>query len=112
MDKISNMIKERHCHKSAAIKNKLYTIWGFTHTNEVYDSTCEKFVLLKLPTYYFSRHLDVPIAVISIDNKLVVFQRTKNTCLIYDVENEIWSEKPCEVSRNLLCYSCVKVPQY
>ena len=105
------MIKERHCHKSAAIKNKLYMIGGFKKTSEVYDSTCEKFVLLKCPDGSFSCHLDHPIAVNSIGNKLVVFQRTTSTSLIYDVVKETWSEETCEVSKNLSSYSCVKVPQ-
>ena len=87
-------------------------VGGFTKTSEVYDSNCKKFVLLKLPIYCFSRHLDYPIAVISIGNKLIVFQRTTKTFLIYDVENDTWSEEPCEVSRNLSSYNCVKVPQY
>ena len=107
-----NMVKERFCHKSVAIKNKLYVFGGITKTSEVYDSACKKFVLLKSPDDCFLRFLDFPLAVISIGNKLIVFQRKRNTCLTYDQEKEIWSEEPCEVSRNLSSFSCVKVPQY
>ena len=107
-----SMINERYGHKSVAIKNKLYMIGGFTKTSEVYDSTCKKFVLLKLPDECFSSYLDFPLAVFSIGNKLVVFQRRKSFSLVYDAENDTWSEEPCEVSRNLSSYNCVKVPQY
>ena len=107
-----DMVKERIGHKSVARKNKLYMIGGFTKTSEVYDSICEKFVLLKSPDACFLSHLDFPLSVISICNKLVVFRRNKSFSVIYDVENETWSEEPCEVSRNLSSYSCVKVPQY
>ena len=107
-----NMVEERNNHKSVAIKNKLFIFGHITKTSEVYDSTCEKFVLLKMPTYSFSSNLDVPLAVIPIGNKLVVIQRLNGVSLIFDVENETWSEETCKVLENLLNYSCAKVPQY
>ena len=107
------MVEERCRHKSVAIKNKLYMFGGFTKASEVYDSTCEKFVSLKYPDKWFSYfNFHYPLAVISIGKKLIVFQKTTSTSLIYDVENDTWSEEPCEVSRNLSSFSCVKVPQY
>ena len=107
-----NMVEERNNHKSVAIKNKLFIFGDITKTSEVYDSTCEKFVLLKMPTYSFSSNLDVPLAVISIGNKLVVIQRLNGVSLNFDVENETWSEETCKVLESLLNYSCAKVPQY
>ena len=107
-----NMVEERSSHKSVAIKNRLYIIGGSTKTSEVYDSTCKKFALLKSSDNCFSHHLNFPRAVISIGNKLVVFQRIKGTSFIYDEENDTWSEEPCEVSKNLSSYSSAKVPQY
>ena len=87
-------------------------IGGLTLTSEVYDSTCEKFVLLKSPDDRFTRHLESPLAVISIGNKLAIFQYIKKSFLIYDVVHEAWSEEPCELTKILLSYSCAKVPQY
>ena len=107
-----HMIKERSGHKSVAIKNKLYVFGGFTKTSEVYDSTCKKFVLLKSPDDRFTRHLDFPRAVLSIGKKLVVIQKRTNSSLIYDEENDTWSEESFEVSRNLSAFSIAKVPQY
>ena len=112
MPNMPNMIEKRCGHKSVAIKNKLYMIGGLTKSSEVYDSNCEKFVLLKYSNDCFSCHLDHSFAVISISNKLIVFQRKRSFFLIYDVENETLSEEPCEVLGNLPSYSCVKVPQY
>ena len=107
-----NMIEERNYHKSTAIKNKLYMFGGITITSEVYDSTCEKFVLLKSPNDRFTRHLESPLAAISIGNKIIVFIMKKGTSSVYDTENDTWSEEPFEVGRNLFRYSCAKVPQY
>ena len=107
-----NMIEERNYHKSTAIKSKLYMFGDITITSEVYDSTCEKFVLLKSPNDRFTRHLESPLAAISIGNKIIVFIMKKGTSSVYDTENDTWSEEPFEVGRNLFRYSCAKVPQY
>ena len=110
--RMPNMVEERQSHKSVAIKNKLYMFGGLINTCEVYDSTCEKFVLLKQPTNCFSRQLHVPNAVISIGNKLIIFQKRNDISIIFDVENNTWSKEPCEFLENLSNFSCVKVLQY
>ena len=108
------MIKRRSFHKS--VQNKLFLIDGDrARTCEVYDSTCKKFVLLKSPDSrlinYNDYRLKFPNAVISIRSKIYVFYEKKSTCLIYDIENNTWSEDLFEISKNLSFYSCAKVPQ-
>ena len=107
------MVRCRCLHKSASTRNKLFLVEGDRgRTCEVYDSTCKKFVLLKSPEGRFL-HCSVtfPDAVILIGSKFYVFHRRKSTCLIYDIENDTWSEEPCKVSRNLSNFSCAKLPK-
>ena len=108
-----NMINGRSSHKSASVKNKLFLVEGDrANTCEVYDSTCKKFVLFKSPGYHSPYYpVTFPDAVISIGSKIYVFHSRHYTCFIYDIENDTWSEKQCKVSRRLLRFSCVKVPQ-
>ena len=75
---------------------------GRNVTCEVYDSTCKKFVLLNSPDSRLINYNDYDVSylesAISIGSKIYVFHATKSACLIYDIENNTWSEKPCDVS--------------
>ena len=111
-----NMIYRRRFHKSVAFKNKLFLIDGdHTKTCEVYDSISKKFVLLKSPDSrlinYNNYNYKFPEAVISIRSKFYVFYEKKSTCLIYDIENNTWSEEHFELKKNMSFFSCAKVPQ-
>ena len=103
-----NMIVRRFCHKSVAVKNKLFVIGGYIKC-EVFDSTTNKFTLLKQPTLASRFNLSEPYDVISIGSKLFVFKEDRNV-IIYDFENNKWSAKTCEATRNISYFSCVKVP--
>ena len=105
---LPNMIESRFCHKSVAMKNKLFVIGGYsTEAGEVYDSISKNFVLLKpIPSF-----LDFHSEVISIGNKVLVFQNMRNVVLIYDMENDSWSEESCEITKHLFKFCCVKIPQ-
>ena len=88
------MIEKRCRHKSVAIKNKLFVVGGMENTTcEVFDATCNRFVLLKSPPVSFLRSLCEPAEVISIGSKLVVF--CDENILIYDTAQSEWSEKSC-----------------
>ena len=88
-----NMIEKRYRHKSVAIKNKLFVVGGMANTTcEVFDSICDRFVLLKTPTSFLGS-LREPAEVISIGSKLVVF--CEENILIYDTAQYEWSEKSC-----------------
>ena len=103
-----NMIHQRYCHKSVSIKNKLFMI-GQQHIlrPEVFDSTCNKFVLLNCP---FEAYFIVG-EVLSIGSKLAVICFRTNAVMYYDVENDEWEEKSCELTNNLHGIACVKLPQ-
>ena len=107
-----NMIEERRAHKSVAINNKLFVVGGSPRsTCEVFDSTCDNFVLLKQPPVSFRRHLVSPTAVISIGSKLAVFDNQIEDLLFYHVENDEWSEESYDVTKSICLFSCVKVAQ-
>ena len=106
-----NMVEERCDHKSVAVKNKLFIVGGNTTTCEVYDSGCGKFSSLKLLKETIYGFLRSPSEVLSIENKLLIFKRYEKNVLIYDIEKDDWSEKPCSLIQNR-DDSCVKVPQF
>ena len=107
-----NMIERRENHKSVAIKNKLFVVGGLnTPTFEVFDSTCNKFVLLK-PLNQYNRHLKTLVEVVLIGTRLVLYSEDKNTVLFYDVKNEVWSPNKLKIKTNLSSsLSYTKVPQ-
>ena len=107
-----NMIEGRFYHKSVAVKNKLFVVGGIRSTScEVYDSTCEKFVLLRQPPASFTKYLSIPGEFITIGSNLAVFRHGGN-CLLYDFVNNEWSDKTCEVTKDISWYSCAKLPQF
>ena len=103
-----NMIRGRHRHKSVAIKNKLFLIGGTTPTCEVYDSTLNKFVLLKAPPEYYKDYLCGPAEFISIGRKLVLISNDRHI-LFYNFENDEWLEKSFEVTKNIMEFCCANV---
>ena len=107
------MIEDRSHHKSVAVKNKLFVVGGLLKTTcEVFDSTCNKFVLLKQLPESFQRHLNLPANVFSIGSKLVVLDNVQSKdVLFYYVENDEWTKESFEISTNLPWFGCVKVPQ-
>ena len=105
------MIERRCSHRSVAVKNKLFVVGGHTRSCEVYDSTCNNFVLLKQPPSVFKEYLGFMDEVISIGSKLELFGDYRNSILFYDVEKDEWSDESCEVTNNLRGYGCAKVPQ-
>ena len=108
--KMANMINGKSNHSLIAISNKLFVIGSKWHTNgpntcEVFDNSCKSFVALKSPTTeYFGDK------VVLIDNKIVAFQSDTPFTICYDVDEDKWSSEPCEVTKNLSWFHCVKVP--
>ena len=106
--KLPNMIERRHYHKSVAVKNKLFLVGGDrTKTCEVFNSTTNKFCLLKKPERLFES--SSLTEVISIGTKLNIFCN-KGRVIVFDIDNDEWSEKTCEATKNLLSFSCVRLP--
>ena len=108
-----NMIEKRQNHKSIAIKNKLFIVGGNSKsTCEVFDLTCNKFVLLKPHFKSVEENFDYLAEVISIGSKLVVFGTIIQTIWFYDVEKNEWSEAPFQLTGLLFGFGCAKFPQF
>ena len=105
-----NMINRRGKHNSVAIKNKLFVVASW-RTSEVFDSRCNKFVLLKPPPAVYKYVLDGLVEVITVGSKLVVFGNECDIVVYYDAENDTWSEESCGITKNINHYSCAKIPQ-
>ena len=104
------MINERYGHKSVAVKNKLFVMGGrFINSCEVFDSSNNKFTLLKQPIPAPKNFLSNPSGVITIGSKIFVF-RNMGSVTTYDFESDEWSEKTCETTKNLLWFSCARIP--
>ena len=106
-----NMVNGRSDHNSVAIKNKLFIIGGPVKNCEVFDSNSKKFTLLKSPPNYIAEYLEYPFKTVTIGNTLVVFGDQSIKILLYDIENNYWSEKKFEAIKNIACSTCAKLPQ-
>ena len=108
--KFPKMINRRCYHQSVRIKNKLFMIGGGITSCEVYDSTCKRFVAIKLPLNSYMKLMFNPRSAFSVGNRIFVFSNSSSV-LCYDVDQNEWSEQSCGALVNLISYSCVKVPR-
>ena len=105
------MIQRRYCHKSVAVKNKLYLVGGnLAKTCEVFNSITNKFCFLKQPKKISNSSLNYPTEVIAIGSKLNFFFDTTGTVKVYDFDSGKWSENTCNATKKLMFFSCVKLP--
>ena len=106
-ENMPSMINERSGHKSIAVKNKLFVIGGsFDNNYEVFDSNTKTFTLLKESMQDTGL---TPSGVITIGSKIFMFHN-EGEMIVYDFENDEWSEKTCEATKNLSSFSCVRTP--
>ena len=106
--KMPNMVESSQDHKSVAIKNKLYVVTGFGDTDsEVFDSNSNTFVLLKRSRNFLKYKIS---GVTTIGNMLALFIGVDGAVIVYDVENDVLSEKHCEATERLYWFSCAKLP--
>ena len=101
-----SMVSGKSNHGLVVVKNKLFAMGARSETCEVYDNICKKFVVfesprVKLQSYY-----------VSIGSKIFAFQNKQPVAICYDVDKNKWSEEKCEVTNNLINFSCVKVPWF
>ena len=50
--------------------------------------------------------------VISIENKIIINQAQCLYIRCNDVNKDEWSEEPCEVTKDIRKFCCLKLPQY
>ena len=107
-----NMIERRAGHKSVAIRSKLFVVGELDINCEVFDSTCKQFVYIKkLPPRSFLRfEKKCPTEIVSIGSQIAVFAPDREI-LFYDVDNDEWSEKSCDATKDLELFACSKVRQ-
>ena len=109
-ENMPNMTNGRFRHKSVAVKNKLFVIGGLSTNNfEVFDSNSNKFTFLKHPSRAYEFELYDPFKVITVGSKIFIFQ-SNSEVKTYDFENDEWSVKVCEATKDLMFFSCVKIP--
>ena len=80
-----------------------------TNNSEVFDSTTKNFNLLKQPTLASGFNFYVPVEVITIGSKIYIFKGVGEV-IIYDFENNKWSVRNCQATRDITFFSCVKIP--
>ena len=110
---LPNMNLGKRAPKSVAINSKLFVIGGYPNrrlTCEVFDSICNKFVLLKSCPVSNVNSYYGPFGVFSIGNKLVIFV-DEGKILVCDTENFEWSKNSCEAMNGIWSYSCAVLPQ-
>ena len=89
------------------IREKLFVVGNVTYSIEVFDNASKVFTALKpSPTF-----IDLNKA-LSVGNKIVIFQEKKSSVICYDINKDEWSEEPCELTKNLESFSCLKLPLY
>ena len=93
--KFPSMNKRRAYHKSVAIRNKLFVVDELDI--EVYDSTCKKFVNLKVPSSFDRRCWGYSAF---IGNKIITHG------FYYDIEKEEWFEETEEFTKSLEEFKC------
>ena len=99
-----DMVQARYFHKSVAMRNKLFVVGGGAWKRcEVYDSTCNRFALLK-SSELFSR---VNIALIG--NSITVFDG--KVAWRYDVIEDVWFKKDFRKIKTAFGFSCTAVPK-
>ena len=104
--KMPKMVKRRKDHRSVSVKSKLFVVGGnLSQSCEVFSSTTNKFTLLKEPAIDFGGD---PVEMIAIGTDLFVFFE-KGIVLVYDFDNDKWSKKECEATKNLVLFSCAKL---
>ena len=101
-----NMINPNYFHRLVTVKNKLLVISDGRNKCEVFDNVCKKFVALQS-----SYTLNLNKAM-SIGNKIIIFQHRRSSVILFDVDKNEWSEEPCEVTKDLGGFNCVKMPKY
>ena len=107
-----SMIERRDFHKSVAIKNKLFLVGGSTFDSciEVFDSLCNRFVLIENPKGLNKYIADIS-DVVSVGNKIFIFSNKEGCVLIYDVQVNKWSRKSCEATKTIEQFLCSALPK-
>ena len=103
-----SMIKARIYHKSVAVKNKLFVFESCRSSAEVFDSVCNKFVLIKVPKQIASSFRSV-VGVVAVGSKIFIFGN-RGCVTTFDRNKKEWAQTCCEATKKTLWFSCAKIP--
>ena len=103
------MTHERFNHSLVVSKSKLFVFGGCAHkiNCEFYDKISNKFIQIESPNFQ-----SFALKPVLIENKIFVFPWFTNRVLTYDVIKNKWAKELCEATKDLICYSLVKLPLY
>ena len=101
------MVKSRRHHSLVVARKKLFVVDTLRGDFEVFEATCNKFVILRQEIKYIEYS-----EVISIGGRILIFYRLTPSMVCYDVDKNEWIEESCETTKDLQGFSCVKVPKY
>ena len=107
-----SMVSGKSNHGLVVVKNKLFAIGARSETCEVYDDVCKKFVVFESPGIKELSHQSYYLKTVSVGSKIFAFQNNQPVTICYDVDKNKWSQEKCEVTNNLISFSCVKVPWF
>ena len=98
---MTNTLNDHSCHSLLTVNDKLFVI-GFSC--EVYDNVCSKFVAVNIPISFSLNKA------ISIGNKIVITGNNTSIMICYDVDKDERSVEPCKITKDILYFTCVKLP--
>ena len=94
-------------HEMVAVRKKLFVIGGGTKMNEVYDSTSQRFTVLKQRLTVKGDGWYNVFASFSIGSKLFVYFNCSSSVFSYDVIEKEWHEESCEPIKHLTKFSAI-----
>ena len=106
-----NMIYSRSHHSLVAVRNKLYVFGGFSKTCEVFDSSSNKFSILKTPSSLPDMGVYMLRGAVSVGKNILIFMRNSRTLVYFDFEKSDWSEKPFDVTKEFQFDWFLKIPK-
>ena len=101
----------RCMHEMVAVHKKLFVIGGGTEMNEVYDSTSQKFTVLKQPLSVKGECRNNVFASFSIGSKLFVYFCFSSSLFIYDVIKKEWCQEERQPMKHLTEFSAIAAPR-
>ena len=98
-------------HEMVAVRKKLFVIGGGTQMNEVYDSTSQRFTVLKQPLNVPGKGLNNVFASFSIGSKLFVYFDCSSSVFSYDVIKKEWKGEARGPMKHLTKFSAIAAPR-
>ena len=102
-----NMTSAKYGHSLVVVNDKLFVISNRRDSCKVYDNNCKMFITIKSPQLKGQYAVNKSY---SIGKTIFIFQYESLILISFDSEKNKWSKEPCKVTRNLIRFSCVKVP--